>query len=146
MSLGGLVDRFPRNLSPRYVCSTLSISSRICPLNCAERFGGTRSQGAASSNSCMTQPKAHASTCTQPAALKVCKESREEALRFYELSFGTTPATINFDFSIDELYFGIGSIAPGQALASQILLKLDRKDLSRIQHLAIDNSVANYQE
>lgn len=41
-------------------------------------------------------------------ALQICHESREEALRCYILSFGTTtyPATVYFNYHIDTLLFG----------------------------------------
>ena len=42
-----------------------------------------------------------------PVALHVCHESREEALKYYILSFGTTvyPPTIYFNYQIDTLCF-----------------------------------------
>ena len=45
-----------------------------------------------------------------PVALQVCHESREEALKYYILSFGTTvyPPTVYFNNQIDTLCFGDG--------------------------------------
>ncbi|KAG0650894.1 hypothetical protein D0Z07_2800 [Hyphodiscus hymeniophilus] len=45
-----------------------------------------------------------------PVALQVCRESREEALKRYVLSFGTTvhPPTVYFNYQIDTLCFGDG--------------------------------------
>lgn len=42
-----------------------------------------------------------------PVALQVCQESREEALRYYILSFGTNahPATVYFNYQVDTLCF-----------------------------------------
>jgi hypothetical protein len=45
-----------------------------------------------------------------PVSLQVCHESREEALKYYILSFGTTvyPPTVYFNYQIDTLCFGDG--------------------------------------
>lgn len=45
-----------------------------------------------------------------PVALQICHESRQEALKYYILSFGTAthPPTIYFNYEIDTLCFGDG--------------------------------------
>jgi hypothetical protein len=49
-------------------------------------------------------------TPTPPVALQVCHESREEALKCYILSFGTSlhPPTVYYNYKIDTLCFGDG--------------------------------------
>lgn len=48
-----------------------------------------------------------------PKALRICKESRIEAERFYQLSFGVGdhPPRIYFDFSTDALYINSSEIS-----------------------------------
>jgi hypothetical protein len=43
-----------------------------------------------------------------PVMLHVCKETRQEALKSYQLQFGLgpNPPTVYFDFAVDTLYFG----------------------------------------
>jgi hypothetical protein len=54
-----------------------------------------------------------------PMALQVCHESREEARKYYVLSFGTTlyPPTVYFNYKTDTLCFGDGMDLHGRASA-----------------------------
>jgi hypothetical protein len=59
---------------------------------------------------------ARKSTHPPPVALQVCHESREEAQKYYILSFGTTvyPPTVYFNYEIDTLCFGDGIDNPNR--------------------------------
>jgi hypothetical protein len=84
------------------------------------------------------------SSCPPPAALSVNKESREVALEYYKLCFGTSqaPAKIYFDMTVDELYLGIGNIvASSNDLLDAVSSALAPEDVSQIRHLLIDDDL-----
>jgi hypothetical protein len=65
------------------------------------------------------------SICRVPALLHICHESREEALKHYDLAFGMgrLPPKISVDFSKDITYFGPKSdfyLAQGQKIPSRL--------------------------
>lgn len=70
------------------------------------------------------------STCPVPVALQVCQESRGEALRAYQLSFGTDnhPAIIYFNPDLDIVY-------PILHFVDEIDARVDPDSLARIRSL-----------
>lgn len=81
------------------------------------------------------------STTAIPAILHTTQESREVALECYDLCFSTDDAepTIYFDFSIDALYLGVGSLAPIRYPFQQFLKSVNRQDLSRVRSLFLED-------
>jgi hypothetical protein len=89
------------------------------------------------------------SYATIPVILHVCKESREEALRQYQLQFaiGSHLPNVYFNFKIDTLYFGpledrFGPGCPlyvgkGQDEIRYFVEQARREDMAKVQFLAV---------
>ncbi|KAF2153133.1 hypothetical protein K461DRAFT_135643 [Myriangium duriaei CBS 260.36] len=63
--------------------------------------------GCRKGDTCSEGLVAREGTAGPPMALQICHEARQEALRYYVLSFGTrvSPPTVYFDYHIDTLCF-----------------------------------------
>jgi hypothetical protein len=82
-----------------------------------------------------------------PPALRVCHESRKEALKFYELfasqqkssrvdNFRDVGFRVPINFTFDTVYFSSAAGASRDLMDFVELLKED--DLERVKHLAVD--------
>jgi 2EXR family len=71
---------------------------------------------------------------TPPAVLYACRESRDEALRYYQLAFGRNgfEPRIYIDFTRDIVYFGRGTRGDGTLDVDHSM-----KDLEKIQYMAV---------
>jgi len=69
-----------------------------------------------------------------PAVLYVCRESRAEALRYYQLAFGRNgfEPRIYIDFARDVVYFGRYTLGDGT-----MVIQDSMKDFEKIQKMAI---------
>ncbi|KAF7955691.1 hypothetical protein EAE96_004617 [Botrytis aclada] len=78
----------------------------------------------------------------QPAALHICQESRGTALEDYKLAFRSESslATTYFDYNVDTLYLGVGSVPHrGVEIVRMLRDGISRCDLDLVQHVAVDN-------
>jgi hypothetical protein len=79
------------------------------------------------------------STCPIPVLLQVNQETRELALRHYELVLGTNgrDPSIHFDLDVDTMYSGAGNITDNET--AEFVGKISTNDSERIRYLAIDS-------
>jgi len=85
--------------------------------------------------------RGYESTTAISAILHATRESREVALECYDLCFSTNDAepAIYFDFSIDALYLGVGSLAPIRYPFQQFLKSVNGQDLSHVRSLFLED-------
>jgi 2EXR family len=89
-------------------------------------------------------PSGCVSTARIPVNLHTCHESRAEALRTYQLSFGMYrgPGQIFFDFRQDVFYFSArdGFMASDSQFTTAMML-CNQDDLARVQRVAINDAL-----
>ncbi|WQF84249.1 Putative 2EXR domain-containing protein [Colletotrichum destructivum] len=99
---------------------------------------------------CVTMPLSEASDSSWgtspariPANLHVCRESRQEASKYYKLRFEVAgPPKVYFDPEVDILHFGPASgFMASSAQYFTVMCLCGPSDLKDIRHLAIDESV-----
>lgn len=84
------------------------------------------------------------SSAAIPVTLRVCRESRAEALRRYKCMFGFAgrPGRVYFDSDRDVLYFGPkGTGLMGPHAQFRTVFALCEGDLARVRRIAVDEAV-----
>ncbi|KAI0123857.1 hypothetical protein BJ170DRAFT_98963 [Xylariales sp. AK1849] len=134
-----LFPRLPTELRLRIWSCSLP-DSRIVSIHCDAK----PSPGPSAPFEARTHECSFTSSAVIPASLHVCRESRSEALREYQLSFGTLhqPGKVFFNDSTDVLYFGARSdFRTSRSQFSAFLESIPPRQLARVRRLAVNAAV-----